>query len=198
MNAAADYAVATSLLTRPLPAYVSYVDHTSGGWGPFQGAHQATVVVDVRRGRIISGKPTAIHIATGNDSTGTWGDEDAVTHPAFRPRCYDATAAQAATYDGRPAERIALAGHCGDDHDKKDEDFSALYVDPSTHVPIAAVGHDEDDHVDVTLEEHFTQVADHVVPAALRVKVLGSGWMAWLDVTARVEYTDYRFSDQPF
>jgi hypothetical protein len=196
MNAAADYALASALLTRPLPAYVSYVDHTSGGWGPFQGAHQSTVVVDVRQGRVISGKPSSIHIDGGSDAVGKWGDQDMITHPAFRPQCYQPTGAQAVTYDGRPAERIALVGHCGSDHD--DEDFSALYVDPSTHVPIAVVGHNDDEHVAVSLEERFTQVADHVVPAALRVKVLGSGWMAWLDVTAHVEYSDYRFSERPF
>ena len=175
MSAAADYAAATALLTRPFPAYVSYVDHTSGGWGPFQGAQQTTIVVDVRQGRVISGKPASIHIGGGTDSVGKWGDEDAITHPAFRPHCYEATAAQASTYDGRPAERIAIAGHCGNDHD--DEDFSALYVDSSTHVPIAVVGHGDDEHVAVTLEERFTQVADHVVPSALRVKVLAAaGW----------------------
>ena len=188
MNAAADYAAALAQLNRALPAYVSYVDHTSGGWGPFHGAESRVIVVHVPDGRIIKGHPSAIQIGVNTHLY----DNNVVTYPPFQPACYVPDAASGATFDGRPAELIAVHDRCR--RPDKDAAFQTLYVDPVTHQPLAAVGAVENDRVAVRIEQRFAAFAGHVMPASIDVRVKGHGLMTWLDVTARIAYTDYRFS----
>ncbi|HTW85948.1 MAG TPA: hypothetical protein VMD91_17895 [Candidatus Sulfotelmatobacter sp.] len=190
MNAAADYAAAAAQLTRTLPAYVAYTDRTEGGFGPFHGGQSSKVVVHVPDGRVISGHPATVHFGTGN-----WREAELLTNPPFRPACYAPTDAQAATFDGKPAERIALRPRCRTGED--DADFTVLYVDPNSRAPLAVVGTDDDKDVQARVEERFIAVDGYTVPAGLHVKVKGEGWMGWLDVTANVELSDYRFSATP-
>jgi hypothetical protein len=190
VNAAADYAAAVAQLSRPLPAYVAYTDRASGGLGPFRGTHTTRVVVRTADGQVISGSEPTIYIG----ATATTHD-DIVTKPPFRPACYSATSTMATTYDGRPAERIALRGGC--EREKKDADFDALFVDPVTHTPLAVVGHDDDPQVAVRLSQRFAVVDGYVVPASIAVTVVGHGWMTWLNVDAHIDFSDYRFSSTP-
>jgi hypothetical protein len=188
VNAAADYAAAVAQLNRALPAYVSYVDHTSGGWGPFHGDSSQVIVVHVPDGRVVKGRPGGVHIGINTSSF----EDNVVTHPPFEPTCYVPDAAGSATFDGRPVERIAVHDRC--DRTDKDAAFNALYVDPVTREPLAAAGGSDDDRVAVRIEQRFAPFAGHIMPASIDVSVKGHGLMSWLDVSARIRYTDYRFS----
>jgi hypothetical protein len=188
VNAAADYAAAVAQLNRALPAYVSYVDHTSGGWGPFHGGDSKLIVVHVPDGRVVRGRPSGIQVGVNTRS----GDTNAVTHPPFQPDCYVPEAAGGATFDGRPAERIALHDRC--EQTGEDAAFDAFYVDPVTHQPLAAVGAIDRDRVAVRIEQRYASFAGHIMPASVDVTVKGKGLMVWLDVSARIVYSDYRFS----
>jgi hypothetical protein len=190
VNATADYAAAAAQLNRPLPAYVSYVDRSSGGWGPLQGSRSTHVVVRTSDGHVISGSSPVIRI--GADATTS---DDVVTRPPFRPACYAPGVATLTEFDGRPAERIGLHTRC--DKSDKDADFDSLYVDPVSHRPLAAIGNNADETTTVRIVQRFVAVDGYVLPAGIDVTVIGHGWMTWLNVAARVELSDYRFSATP-
>jgi len=190
MDAVADYAAAKNALLRPLPAYVSYRVVSHAGAGPFASDQDQTIVVRTSDGRVVRGKPPSLQIGSNSK---THYDKDVVERPPFDPACYTARSAREATFEGKPAEAIALRETCA--HDKDDGDFSELYVDPRTHDPLAAVGDSTDDSVRVRVVQRYVAVEDHFMPSALDVRVKGDGWMSWLDVTAYEHLSDYKFSN---
>jgi hypothetical protein len=189
MDATADFAAVKQHLTRPLPAYVTYSVQSHAGMGPFAKTENETIVVRTSDGKIVKGKPPNIQI--GADSHSEY-EGDVVTHPPFKPNCYDATSAREATFEGRPVEEIRLRDTC--EHEKNDGDFNRIYVDPATHEPIAALGGNTDENVVVHVTERLQRSSDYIVPTSLEVTVKGSGWMAWLDVDAYERISDYKFS----
>jgi hypothetical protein len=190
MDATADFAAVKQHLARPLPPYVSYEVVSHAGLGPFAKTENGTIVVRTSDGKIVKGKAPNIQIGADSDST---YEGDIVTHPPFKPNCYEATSAQAATFEGRAVEEIRLHDTC--DHGKGDGDFNRVYVDPESHEPIAAAGGNTDEQVVVHVTERIERMADYFVPTSLNVTVKGSGWMAWLDVNAYEHISDYKFSN---
>jgi len=194
MDAAADYAAAKALLTRPLPAYVSYTVHSRVKFDAIVRSETSEVVVRTADGVVVKGKVPAsaqgFHFNTGDDS-----GMEPIAHAAFKPRCYEPTGAKLREYGGKNLEAIALRDLCA--KSKDDKDFDTLYVDPATREPVAATANDDDEHVLVRLVQQFTRVEDHALPSSLYVRVQGSGFMFWLDVLVDQHYTDYRFSATP-
>lgn len=190
MNAAADYAAAKAMFTRPVPAYASYTVHSHVKMDAIVKDKTNRIVVRTRDGKILKGDPGGIPVSVGHDT----GNEP-LTDPAFKPACYEAAGARAERFAGRNVEAIALHGLCTS-KDKGQQDFDTLYVDPETHEPIAVVGADtSDQHVDVRLEQHFTSVEGRALPSTLYVRVHGSGLMFWLDVEVNEQYVNYKFSN---
>jgi hypothetical protein len=194
MDAAADYAAVKAMLTRQLPAYVSYTVRSHVKFDAIVRDETSEVVVRTADGVIVKGKVPesagSIHLGTGGDS-----GMEPVKHPAFRAACYNATSARMQRYDGNDLEALTLRSQCGKNPD--DKDFDTLYVDPRTREPVAAVGSSNDEHVAVRLVQQFAHAGDHTLPASLYARVQGSGLMFWLDVLVDQRYGDYRFSATP-
>lgn len=190
MNAAADYSAAKAMLTRPVPAYVSYTVHSHVKMDAIVKDKMSQIVVRTTDGKVLKGDPGGIPASIGHGS----GNEP-LTDPAFKPTCYDAASARLERFEGRELEAIALRGVCKSE-DEGSQDFDTLYVDPETHAPVAAVSTSQgDQHVDVRLDQRFTRVGDRALPSTLYVRVHGSGLMFWLDVEVHEQYSDYRFSN---
>jgi hypothetical protein len=189
MDATADYAAAKLALTRTLPAYVSYRVVSHAGAGPFVKDEDQTIVVRTRDGEVVRGKPPSIQI--GANSKANY-NRDVVDKPPFNPACYAPASARRDTFEGRSVEAFELRQTCGRDED--DGDFGTLFIDPQTHAPIAAIGGKTDESVAVRVVQRYTPVAGFYMPSALDVRVKGSGWMSWLDVTAFERFSDYVFS----
>jgi hypothetical protein len=195
MDAAADYAAAKAMMTRPLPAYVSFAVRSHVKFDAIVRDETSQVVVRTQDGVVVKGKvpespPNGIQIGDERDS-----GMEPVKHPAFKADCYEATGARMQAYHGAEREAIALRTVCS--RKKGDQDFDTLYVDSFTHEPIAAVGADDDGHVAVQLVQQFTRVQDHALPSSLYVRIHGSGLMFWLDLLVDQHYEDYRFSAVP-
>jgi hypothetical protein len=197
MDAAADYAAVKAMLTRPLPAYVSYTVRSHVKFDAI--LHDDTDEVTVRtsdgkiiKGRIPEGAPNAVHFSANN---GSGEGTEPVKGAAFRASCYEAKGATMTSYLDKPVEAIALRETCS--KNKDDKDFDTLYVDPRSHEPVAAVGTDSGDNVDVHLAQAFSRTGDHVLPSTLYVRVKGSGLMFWLDLLVDQRYENYRFSATP-
>ena len=191
MNAAADYAAVRKALTKPLPPYVSYVTRTQAKIGPFNHDGTQHIVVRTSDGKVLSGKTDNIQISSGGSSS----PGDVVTRPVFEANCYAATAARNAEFEGKTVEALSVhytGPKSGGDHER---DFNTLYVDPASLDPIAAVEIDNDQHVDALLTQRFARVGDRVLPSVLDVRIKGSGFMAWLDITVHQAISDYAFSD---
>jgi hypothetical protein len=194
MNAAADYAAAKAMLTRPVPAYVSYTVHSHVKVDAIVKDTTSRIVVRTRDGKVIKGDPGAMPASIGK-STGKNTGNEPVTDPAFRPGCYDASGARTTRFEDRELEAITLRGLCTSKSEGQ-QDFDTLYIDPKTGEPVAAVGTSQSDqHVDVRLEQRFTRVGDRALPSTLYVRVQGSGLMFWLDVDVNEQYSDFRFSN---
>jgi hypothetical protein len=190
VNAAADYAAARKALTQPLPAYVSYVARLRAQIGPFKHEGTQHIVVRTSDGKVLSGKTDDFQVNSGSSSTG-----EAVTHPVFEANCYEATAARSAEYEGRTLEALSVRYTCpkrGGDHE---QDFNTLYLDPANLDPIAAVENDDDSHVESHITQRFVRLGERVLPSVLDVRIKGSGFMAWLDVTVHQTISDYAFSE---
>jgi len=194
MDAAADYAVAKAMLTRPLPAYVSYTAHSRVKFDAIDHSETDAVVVRTSDGVVVKGKVPStsqgFHFNTGEDN-----GMEPVAHPAFKPSCYQAVSAKLRDYEGRNLEAITLRETCS--RSESDKDFDTLYVDPDTHEPVVATGSGDDEHVLVRLNQEFTKVGNRALPSTFYVRVHGSGFMFWLDVLVDQRYTDYRFSSTP-
>jgi hypothetical protein len=195
MDAVADYAAATALLGRPLPAYVSYTARSHAKFDAIVHDDTNEVVVRTKDRTVIRGQsaPQVPYVQIGDDKP---NGNEAITDPAFVPRCYIATGARIASYEASQLEAIALRDKCA--KSKDDKDFDTLFVDPATHRPVAAVGTQNDTHVDVHLVQKFIAVRDYVLPSSLYVRVQGSGLMGWLDVLYDCRYENYRLgASQP-
>lgn len=194
MDAAADYAAAKALMSRTLPAYVSYAVRSHFKFDAIVRDESQTVVVRTSDGTIVKGRipesaPRDIHI--GTDSTAM----EPVAHPAFQASCYAASGAHLRRYEGRELEAIALRETCP--REKGDQDFDTLYVEATSHAPVAALGTNEDGGVAVRLVQGFTLVQDRALPSSLFVSIHGSGFMAWLDLVIDQQYSAYRFTSTP-
>jgi hypothetical protein len=190
MDAAADYAAAKAMLTRPLPAYVTYAVHAHVKADAIVKDTTEEIVVRTKDGKILKGHPGAV---PGGAAANT-GNEP-VTDPAFKPRCYEAAGARLQRFEDRELEAIALRDLCKSDADKGSKEFETLYVDPRTHEPVAATVVAPDPHVDVRVEQRFARIGDRAMPSTLYVRVKGSGFMFWLDVEVNEQYSNYRFSN---
>jgi hypothetical protein len=197
MDAPADYSAAVSMLTRNVPAYISYTIHAFVHVGV---DHQETDRVTVRTsdGKVVKGKRPDVVVNGGNNKG------PAVHNSVFNPKCYVVTGARRAQFEGHAAEELALRSTCHDRSDgdkssdpKNEGDFTTLYIDPVSHVPLAVIGGNPDDKtVAVRIDQHFTQASGHVVPSSLHVEVKGSGFMFWLNVVVREEFSDFAFSNK--
>lgn len=192
MDAPADYASAARFLTNHLPAYVSYVAHThvASGFGDKDESNRLTVRTS--DGEVVKGKDADIdfHISTDHAANGVPRIHD----QPFNPACFSATGASLGTFDGQSAEVLDIKDICNRRSD--DTSFSKFYVDPQSHEPIAVVAEKSEQPVEVRVEQRFMHVRDHVVPSALLVAIKGSGFMFWLNLTVRRDYSDYTFSDR--
>jgi hypothetical protein len=193
MNADADYKAAIAYLNRPLPAYVTYHETSHAKVDAITRDNAQTLVVRTKDGKVLRGKTSSINIGS-ND---TYHD-NVVVRPPFKPACYAATTAAPAVFDGRHVEAIGLRHTCdsGSSPHARRGDFSTLYVDPRSHLPLGAVGGIRDAPVVVNLEQRYARFGAYVLPALLDVRVKGSGLMFWLDVAVRQEYSGYAFSDK--
>jgi len=193
MNAVADYAAAKALLTRPLPAYVSYHVRSHVKFDAIISDETSEITVRTSDGVVVKGKvPSApraeVHVGNERDQ-----GMEPVRHAAFKPACYEAKSARMQSYQGRQLEALQLQDLCS--KDPGDKDFDTLYIDPRSLEPVVASGSDDSDHVDVQLLQNFTRVEDHVLPSTLYVRVKGSGLMFWLDLLVDERYDRYRFSN---
>ncbi len=190
MNAAADYAAAREAMTKPLPAYVAYVSHTIASFGPFKHDDTRHIVVRTSDGKVVSGQPSSVNIGAN-----TTYSSDVMTHPVFEADCYAATGARSAEFEGKTVEALSIHYTCHNNSGDNEKDFETLYVDPVTHDPIAAVEQNSDSHMEAFLAQHFTRAGEHVVPSGLDVRVKGSGYLAWLDITVHQVYSGVSFSE---
>jgi len=190
MDAPADYAAAARMMTRSLPAYVSYTIHSSVHTPIVNKEETDAIVVRTSDGKVVKGKRPGVNV----ESSDSDHKSPTVRDQPFDPACYTATAARSAQFLGRPAEELTLRGTCKTD--RGDQDFSRLYIDPVSHTPIAVTGGDPDKTVAVRLEQRFASVDNHVVPASLLVDIKGTGFMFWLNINVQQEYTKYSFSDK--
>lgn len=191
MNAVADYNAAKALLRRPLPAYVSYTARSHAKFDAILHDDTSQVVVRTKDMTVVkggsSGRPPYVQIG-GQEG----GGGEAITDPAFVPRCYAATGARLDSYEGSKVEAIALREQCG--KSKGDKDFDTLYVDPATRRTIAAVGTVKIRTSPCTSCNTSRRSITNMLPSALYVRVQGSGLMGWLDVLYDCRYENYRFS----
>jgi hypothetical protein len=190
LNAAADYAAAREALIKPLPAYVAYVSHTQASFGPFKHDDTRHIVVRTSDGKVVSGEPSSVQIRANSTYA-----SDLMTHPIFEPDCYVATGARSAEFEGKTVEALSVRYTCHSNPGDHEKDFKTLYVDAVTHDPIAAVEQDSDSHMEAFLAQHYTRAGEHVVPSVLDVRVKGSGYLAWLDITVHQVYSGFSFSD---
>lgn len=196
MDAAADYARAIEYISKAhLTPYVAYMHHFS-----LNGIHAASssgrIVVRVSDGKVISGSTVTY---TNDDGK---HDINPVSHPIFDAACYRATRESTSSFDGAPALKLDLVPICNERHNgDHDYSFTTLYVDPQTLRPLDANGDVPPDadsrNVAVSLDERFAQFGGRVMPSAIRVDVTGSGWMFWLQVHVRDEFSDYQFLNSP-
>src|SRR5579864_680798 len=113
MNAAADYAAAKAMLTRALPAYVSYVVRSHVKLDAIVRNETSNVVVRTSDGVVVKGKvpegaPGGIHLTSEGYSA-----MEPATHPAFKVRCYEPASARMRVYAGKNLEAISLRNLCG-------------------------------------------------------------------------------------
>jgi hypothetical protein len=198
MDAPADYAAVTRMLTRNIPAYVTYTVHTFVHVGVDK-EETERITVRTSDGKVVKGKRPNLVLNTGKEKS------PSVHDTAFDPKCYRVTGARTAQFEGHAVEELTLRSTC---HDEDDNDsssssganqgsFTSLYVDPKSHAPIAVTGGNADDKtVSVKLEQRFMQASGHTVPASLYVAVKGSGFMFWLNVVVREQFSDFAFSDK--
>ncbi len=191
MDATQDYAAAARMLHATLPAYVAYEQHTHIKVGPVDKTDTELIVVRTSDGKVIRGKTATIQTDSGSHTI----HGDIVTHQIFLPACYQPGTATIATYNERPAEAIALHNTC--DKDDGNDAFSMLYLDPRTHEPLGVTGDHHDDSIDFTIEERFAHTDGRFMPGLLDVHVAGKGWLGWLQVLAHVEFSRFRFLDNP-
>ncbi len=189
MNATSDYAAARAFLKPHLPAYVTYTIHSRASFDAVVKDETRTLTVRTSDGKIVKGKAPDVKVDSSNGDA-----SEATDHPPFDANCYSGAEAQAATYDGRSLEAIALTDRCKTDK-HSDTDFQTLYVDPKTYAAVAVVGVRNDGPVAVSLDQRFLKTQGYVMPASFHIHVKGSGLMFWLDVLADQTYSDYRFSD---
>lgn len=189
MTAATDYAKAEALLTRPLPAYVSYVQTGSArGIGNGSGA-PSTVYVRTKDGAIVSGVgQSSIRTAHYSSNGG-----NPVTSPAFMPKCYQPVSESPARWDGNAATEIALRDVCGGD--PEDNPFTTLYVDPNSGAPVAVDGTFSDSGVSVMLTQRYGRFGAYVFPTRIDANVRGRGMLFWVREYAQDTYAQYRFYD---
>jgi hypothetical protein len=190
MDAAPDYAAAKAMLTRPLPAYVSYSVHAHVKMDAIVKDTTEEVVVRTRDGKVLRGHPGAV---PGGVAANT-GNEP-VSDPAFKPACYEGQSAKLQRVDDRELEAITLRDLCTKSTNQGEKDFDTLYVDPRTRVPVLAEVVSNDPHVGVRIEQRFTRVGERAIPSTLYVRVHGTGLMFWLDVEVNEQYSNYRFSN---
>lgn len=189
MTAATDYAKAEALLTRPLPAYVSYV-RTGSARGIGNGNDAArTVYVRTKDGAIVSGTAGSTIQTTHYSSNGG----NPVTSSPFTPKCYKPVSESPARWDGNAATAIALRDVCGGD--PEDNPFTTLYVDPATGAPVAADGTFSESGVSVTLTQRYGRFGAYVLPTGINANVRGHGMLFWVREYAQNAYSDYRFYD---
>jgi hypothetical protein len=184
-DAAADYHAATALLSRPLPAYVTYQLETRVRMGLLQNAASETIVVRTADGTVLHGKLPADDDALADTPKGEF-----LTNPPFVPHCYAPQSALDAELDGHNLLAIKLEDRC-----KKDDDaaFDTLYVDKQTHEAVAATADADDEGARVRLDERFARSGVYVLPASFTVTVRGKGAMAWLDTHVTMLFSAYRF-----
>jgi len=190
MDAPADYASAARYLTSHLPAYVSYVVHThvTSGFGDKDESERITVRTS--DGVVVKGNADInFHIDADHGSS--------VPHihdQPFNPACFTATGANPGTFDGRAVEVLDINDTCS--NRSSDTSFSKFYVDARSHEPLAVVADKSEQPVEVRVEQRFTRVRESVLPSSLDVAIKGSGFMFWLNVAVRRDYSDYTFSDR--
>lgn len=189
MNAAADFEAAVRMLSRPLPAYVTYTQHAHAKIDSIVKDQTSTVTVRTSDGKIVKGKGLEIIVGSQHSTSGS-----ILTNSPFDIQCYAGVSAKIAPYEGRDAEQIVLHDRCA--RDKDSGDFTTLYVDPATHEPLGVVGGKSENPVDVHLEQRWTHAGNNYVPSTLAVMVKGSGLMFWLDVVASADFSHYSFSDK--
>jgi hypothetical protein len=190
MSAASDYQQAVRMLAKPLPAYVTYVQHGHAKIDAIDKTQTSEVTVRTRDGKIVKGKGLEIVVGEDKHTTGS-----ILKNSPFDPACYEGVSSHPSNFDGQDASAIALKDVCKHDA-KDDDDFSVIYVDAKTLVPLAVVGGKNDPPVDVHIEERFASTGGYVLPGTVAVRVKGSGMMLWLDVDAHMDFTNYRFSDK--
>ena len=162
MDAAADYAAAKAMLTRPLPAYVSYTVRSHVKFDAIVRDKTSSVTVRTSDGKVVEGEvPDAAPESFNFGPQGRSGMEP-VKHPGFQAHCYEATGAETKRYQGATSgswsnlEAISLRGLCA--KKKGDQDFDTLYVDPQERMnSIAAVGTPGDQTVEVRLEQTYAR-----------------------------------------
>ena len=187
MSASADYAAAAAMLRKPLPAYVTFTQHTHANvFGPFMREDTETITIRTRDGKIIKGKESMTF------SGGSHGNP--ISEPLFVPSCYRATGAKPVTYEGVQVEAISLKLTCG----SKDENgFDTMYVDTKSRTPLGVKGRVSQSDAAVQLEQRFARVGAYVLPSQIIVGVSGTGFLFWLNVAGDAQFSDYRFSSTP-
>ena len=191
MNAAADYAAAKAMLTRALPAYVSYDVHSHVKLDAFVRNETSNVVVRTSDGVIVKGKVPEAAAGGLHISGNTYSAMEPVARPAFKVRCYEAAGARMRLYGGRNLEAISLRSLCRKGSGAKG--FDTLYVDPRSREPIAAAGSDIDEPVRLSVVEQFSRVKGHALPSSFRLRIQGSGFMVWLDLLIDQRYDNFGF-----
>jgi len=147
------------------------------------------ITVRTSDGKIVKGKD--FDIVVGEDKK----TKSILKNAPFDPACYRAVSAHPSNFDGHAAEAIALTHVCGHHDSSGDGDFNTLYVDASSHAPLAATGGKSESPVDLRITQRFVSTGGYVLPASIAVRVKGSGLMFWLDVDAHADFTNYTFSD---
>ncbi len=193
MNAAVDYAAASAALTKPLPAYVSYMESAHLKFDALTRDQTANLVLRVSDGKIVKGEPISFNPIVPSSS-----GNDILTDPPFVPHCYDPIDARPATYAGQAVEALALRSRCHPNQ-HLDEDatgFDTLYVDPRSHDPVAAFASQTKQDMSLSLEERFVRDGAYVVPSALYAHAKGRQLMFWFDTLVQVAYSNYGFSSK--
>ncbi len=187
---AADYAtVLRALAPERLTPYVSYV--TAGHASGIKGADSkpATVVVRTGDGKVLQGADASTTLAFGNVNILA---ANAVSKPAFDPRCYKAVAEQNATWNNLPAVRFTLQATCN--APQADNPFTVLYADPHAMLPLAAEATRSAGAGSGDITQSYAQFAGRTMPSSLQVDIKGKGAFFWVHEHILVTYENYLFS----
>lgn len=198
-TADSDYARVLSLLTKQqLAPYVSYVKRDDfNGFGQHgKDNENDRVVIRISDGAVVHGKSSGIEAGNYHDRS------NPVSHPAFDPNCYRATSESATTYNGESALKLNLEATCKSKHDGDvDYPFTTLIARADSLQPIDVHGTapqtGDDKNVSVTLDQTFDTFDGRVLPSRLKVDVVGSGFMFWLNLHITETYMGYEFSKNP-